>query len=827
MSNKRVVITGIGVFSPVGKDKESFKKSIIGCRCGIFPIEGFDLSGFKIKLGGEIKGYRPEEYFNSEEIGLWDKSSQYALIVTKEALEDAKLELDKLDKERVGTVIGMSSSGAEYFLPYIFDNKDLAELDIGIFRGLLNGKADAVSYKWNFMGPKSTISTACTSSGNAIGYGSDLIKSNKADIILAVGTEPLSILSFAGFYNLQTMSNAPCSPFSEPLGMTIGEGAGCFILEDYELAKKRKAKIYGEILGYGLSNDAYHLTAPDITGSGAQRAMKFALQDANLEENKIEYINTHGTGTAHNDIVETNAMKSIFPEIYNIPVSSTKSYFGHAIGAASILELAATLLCVEEGVLLPTINFTQPRKGCDLDYIPNQVRHKEISYFMSNNFGFGGNNFSIIIKRGLENNLIKNGQDERVVITGLGVVSPVGVGKEEFWQSLRENKVNVSCLKNKIESTFDKHKEPLTYFNNKPIETFQACMVNNFNAKKIVRHLNLRRLDKLSQYATVGAFLALNDGGIKIASKNCDLTGLIMGISKGTWESLISYGRSLRANPASSSVIDFPHTLANATTAKVSINLGLKGYNSTITNGVNSSLNSFLYGYEILKKGINQCLIVGAADEISVIPWLIVYDKLGMYCRTYDKFKVYDVKSNGFLLGEGSVMVVLETLSSAQARKAKIYAEVLGYGMTSDTYSSGSVDISGNQLSRAMKIALREARFSNEQIDCVYISSWGQKEYDNKDISAFNTTFRDLKVPICNIVPYCGYSEASIGLLNLIGALYSFSHSELLPIKNTSEFISDNFFVKEYLKKEINTCMVEGFSESGANYALILRRYQG
>lgn len=400
---QRVVITGLGVISSIGNSVEEFWHSIVECKSGIGPIKSIDTSLIRFANGAEVKKYNPLDHFSQKEIDLFDLFSQYALIAAREAVADAAIEWTEESKSRTCIVTGTSTGGqntqntAHYEL-YRENKERLHPLTIP--RIIPNAAASHIAKEFKITGPTYTISTACSSSNHAIGNAYWMIRNGVADRAITGGSEtPFGFMSLKSWEAIRVIAPDTCRPFSlDRPGMILGEGGAMLVLETLESAQKRKTKIFGEIIGFGMSSDAGHITRPEQ--KGAELAIKLALADASIEAGVVNYINAHGTGTAVNDSMETAAIKSVFGSHANtLAVSSTKSLHGHALGAASALEAVATTLALQNQVLPPTANFIEKDPDCDLDVVPNKSREAKIEYALSNSFAFGGLNAVIAFKR--------------------------------------------------------------------------------------------------------------------------------------------------------------------------------------------------------------------------------------------------------------------------------------------------------------------------------------------------------------------------------------------------------------------------------------------
>ena len=408
---RRVVITGLGAITPIGNTVEDFWNGIKEGKCGIDEITAFDTSDFKVKLAAEVKGYVPEEHFERREAKRLDKYSQYAIIAAREAWKDSGLDKEKENMERVGVVVGSGIGGIDTIEQ---ENRKCVEKGpdrvspMYIPMAILNMATGNVAIELGAKGESISMVTACASGTHCIGESYRMIKHGYQDVMVAGGTESsITPLSVAGFMNIKALSksedkNRASIPFDkERNGFVMGEGAGVLILEEYEHAIKRGAKIYAEIVGYGATSDAYHITSPAPDGEGGARAMKLAMQEAQVNPEEITYINAHGTSTHLNDACETMAIKTALGDEASrkVMVSSTKGNTGHLLGAAGGVEAVVCAKAIQDGFVPATINYQVPDEECDLDIVPNEGRNVEVKYAMSNSLGFGGHNSTILLKK--------------------------------------------------------------------------------------------------------------------------------------------------------------------------------------------------------------------------------------------------------------------------------------------------------------------------------------------------------------------------------------------------------------------------------------------
>lgn len=407
---KRVVITGMGAITPIGKNIEEMWKSIQNKVCGINEITLFDTTNFKTKVDAEVKNYDPLEYFDAKQAKRLDRSSQMAIIAAREAVKDAGITKENTDYDRVGIFVSSGIGGLKTIeeqckINFEKGNKRISPLFIP--NSIVNMPAGNVAIEFGFKGESVSITTACASSTHSIGEAYKTLLLGEEDVVLAGGTEAsICEIGIAGFENMKVLSgstdvNRASIPFDkERDGFVMGEGAGMLVLEELEHAKARNAKIYAEVIGFGSTTDAYHITSPCPDGECGAKAMTRALKNAGIEPSDVDYINAHGTSSHLNDSTETMAIKTAFGEhSKKVMVSSTKGNTGHLLGAAGAVEAAICVKALEKQIVPPTINYKVADEECDLDIVPNEPRNAKLNIVMSNSLGFGGHNASIVIKK--------------------------------------------------------------------------------------------------------------------------------------------------------------------------------------------------------------------------------------------------------------------------------------------------------------------------------------------------------------------------------------------------------------------------------------------
>jgi 3-oxoacyl-[acyl-carrier-protein] synthase II len=406
---RRVVVTGLGTVNPIAQNVPDYWRGLLAGHSGIAPITQFDTTAYKVHFGGEVKDWKPEAFLPSKQARHLDRFAQFAMVAAKQAIADSGFSVDKDDPFRCGAIIGSGIGGMNEF-----EEQHSRYLNGGpgrinpftIPKMIANSASGTVSIEFGLMGPNTAVSTACSSAGHAMSDAYHAIKWDLADVMIAGGSEAaittMGLGAFIACKALSTRNDTPeiaSRPFDKDRdGFVLSEGAGIVVLEEYEHARRRSAPVYAEILGVGNTADAYHITAPHEEGIGAARSMQLALKMAHLNPDQVDYINAHGTSTQLGDVAETKAIKRVFgPHAYKLAISSTKSLIGHLLGASGGVELIACALTIKNAVVHPTINYTTPDPDCDLDYVPNRPREARVRRVLSNSFGFGGHNSTLVL----------------------------------------------------------------------------------------------------------------------------------------------------------------------------------------------------------------------------------------------------------------------------------------------------------------------------------------------------------------------------------------------------------------------------------------------
>lgn len=697
--SKRVVVTGLGLICALGENTEQCWNAVVNGVTGIAPVRSVNADGCYANLGAEVAA--PNKELSEED---YDRSSLLCIKAAGEALKDSGFEVTEQNSDRIGVIIGNCVGGAVSIDEYYTANKNGGGKNTDVLKMPAAALANNVAFHYGLNGATANIVNACAAGTISLAYAADLIRSGKADAFVAGGSDSFSSLAFAGFHALHALAPNPCSPFNMSNGITLGEGAGILIIEDYEHAKARGAKIYCEVLGSGVSSDAHHITAPDPEGKGQMLAITRAIENSGLNASDIDYINAHGTGTAKNDEAEFLSLHTLFDDNDHLSVSSTKSMTGHCLGAAGSIEAVFTVKAVCEGVVPPTIGYTEENletlkeKAGNIDFVPNVKHEKEIKYAASNSFAFGGNNASIIFAKE-PRDIPDRANKERIFVTGLGEL----IGKPH------------------VEISSDDYKE--------------------FGIKMAF----YRKLDRFSQLQLISGMKALKDADVAITDENAGDIGIVVGTADGPLTEVYNFQKTVCENgTAAGSAFSFPNTVYNAAGGYFSIFAGIKGYNVTNANSVQAGLQSLCYAADVIRNGDENIMIATGTDENTDVTGYL-YDTLGVM--------------NKDMLGEGSVSVVLESETSANKRGAKKYAELVGWATAHKAVPFGKLGGSENALKTAVENACKNAGISLSDIDLVCGAANGVAAVDDLENRVYSELFGD--VPTVRVKNDCGEARAA------------------------------------------------------------------
>lgn len=734
----RCVVTGLGLISAIGNTVEECWANALKGTEGIAQVASVNTEGCYANLGAEVHCDTLEEIPLAKEV---DRVSKLCLKASKEALEDSGIVIDETNAGRVGVIMGSCVGGVVSVENYVTKGEKTEDINRMTIASIANHVADYAGAK----GVITNVGNACAAGSISIAYACELIREGVADAFIVGGADAFAAVPFSGFHALHALSEQPCSPFNHSNGITLGEGCGAIIVESYEHAAKRNARIYCDVLSAGISSDAHHITAPRQDGLGQMYAIRTALKNSGIEAKDIAYVNAHGTGTAKNDEAEFLSLHTIFDETNdNLSVSSTKAMVGHCLGAAGAIEAVFAIKALTENKIPPTIGYSQEdleqlqEKAGKIDFMPNTMKEKQMDYVMSNSFAFGGSNASIIFST-KENPTVETHNDEKIYITGLGIVSPVGNGVDNYIEKVKEAAA------------------PQT-------ESLEAAVGKEDYEKYGVKMAFYRKLDKFSIMQVISGLEALADAGVEITEENAEQLGMIIGTGDGPLTTVYEFQEQItKEGTTAGSAFNFPNTVYNAAGGYLSIKTGMRGYNVTVTNGAQSGMSSICYAFNELRQNHASFMLATGTDENSPVMEKL-YKQLGMVAD--GSAKAYE--GTGFALADGSTTIAMEVESFANARGAEKYAEVLGYAMTHEPVPYGTLAGSEQGLVHAIEDALKMAGVSTEEVDAVFGFANGYAEVDQIEQKVVGKLLAGK--PVHNVRSITGEGRAASATLSVLDA---------------------------------------------------------
>ena len=699
MSNsRRVVVTGLGLVCALGGSVDECWNNAVNGVSGIRKVKSVNTDDCYANVGAEVD--IPSSELSSEN---YDRSSLLCIKAADEALKDSGYTVTEENADRIGVIVGNCVGGALSIDVYYTAEKNGNAVAEDVLKMPAAAIANNVARHFGLNGTTANVANACAAGTISLTYAADLIRAGKADAFVAGGSDSFTSLAFAGFHALHALDADGCSPFNRSGGITLGEGAGVLIIESYEHAKARGAKIYCEVLGGGVSSDAHHITAPDPEGKGQMLAINRAIANSGLQPSDIDYINAHGTGTAKNDEAEFLSLHTIFDGNDHLSVSSTKSMTGHCLGAAGSIEAVLTVKAVCEDIIPPTIGYTNDdletlkEKAGGIDFVPNEKRGKKVNFAASNSFAFGGNNASIVFAKEPHEIPDRTNKD-RIFITGIGEL----LGKP------------------RCEITSDDYKA------------------------HGIKMAFYRKLDRFSQLQLISGMRALSDAGITITDDNAADVGIIIGTADGPLTEIVGFQKNVIENgTASGSAFSFPNTVYNAAGGYFSIFAGIKGYNVTNANSIQAGLQSLCYAADVIRNGDAKIVAASGTDENTEVTEYL-YNTLGLL--------------NGNR-GEGSVSLILENEHSANKRGAKKYAELVGWACAHKSVDFGKLTGSESALKKAIEEACASAGISTNDIEAICGFANGIPAVDELEKNAYNGLFGN--IPVISVKDELGEARAA------------------------------------------------------------------
>lgn len=735
MSAADVVVTGVGLVTAVGPTREATWARVCAGESGIGELAAWDASAYPVRLAGEARAFVPPRGERR-----MDRCHQLLLAAAREAVDDAAWGGDAPDPGRVAVVLGCSLGGTLSGEAYL-----RARLRTGRGPGrrlhpyLLDACLDVLTRAFGFRGPRTVVSTACTASTVAVAYGLELLRAGRADAVLCGGVDPLAELSFAGFSSMSNVAPGPCAPFSHPVGLTVGEGAGMLVLEPAARAGARGGRARARLLGYGLSADAGHLTSPDPGGQAQAAAARAALRMAGVGPEGVGYVNAHGTGTAGNDEVESRSIRLALGDgAERVPVSSVKGALGHTLGAAGGVEAALTVLAVERGTLPPTAGFAGARRGCTLDYVAGAARPRAVDAALSLNFAFGGNNAALVVGRADGPPPPAPPAPRRVVVTGMGVVTPLACSPGELREALAGGGTAIG-----------------------PVRVDGLCggpalaaRMADFDPARFTR-ASTRRMDRVGCLTLCAAEQALAESGMRVTPENQGRIGIVAGTVHGPVASCARfYGAVVRGGRGDPAV--FPNTVMNAGAGMASIHLRLKGCNVALSCGQAAGVSALCMAYDLVRAGAADLVLAGGADELEAVELegYAAARRVAPYARAggVEGCAPFGAGAAGMVLGEGGVFLALEALESALARGARILGEVAGWHAGADAPPA------------SMAAALASAGVGADAVDWVGAGALSHPLHDAAEARGLARVFGGRPVPVAALSSRVGVSAATAPL---------------------------------------------------------------
>ena len=743
------VVIGMGAFSPLGRNCAEMRQALLDGRDSIARVTHFDACRFIGELASSFGDEVPVE-MDAYARSWMDRATLLTVEAYREAIRQAGTDPRDFDPQRVGVCLGSSHSGlvrTEEVAQHII-RKQWERVRPRIVAATLVSHCTSIIKRMSgARGRVMTISSACASSNSALGIGADLIRRGELDLVVAGGSDTVSLSVMAGFNALRVISHDKTAPFSNPAGLNLGEGAGIVVLKRRDLEMPGSGPPLAEILGYGLSGDAWHATAPDPDGVGCEQAMTAALEDGGLTAADIDYVNAHGTGTEANDAAESRSVRRLFGD--TTPVSSTKSFFGHTLGASGVLELIASLLLAGDGVVPHGLRMDAVREGCaQLDYVRNVPRKGRPGVIMVNNFGFGGNNSSLIVRAGRSRvsrqpNLRRS---DSVVATGIGVMSAAGAGVARFRRALETGN---ALARKDPESGIDAAYCPGPSFSDPGLRRF-------------ARGAPATRFAVVALGEALGADRAVYDHDPR--------SGLVGGVIFSAQKPMEKYMESVFADPALANAHHFPMTTMNAMGSACSLAFGITGYTTTVCGAA----AGLAYAADLARDGRQDRVAMVSADELS--PRLLkVYQCAGVVRGAAERRR-----GRANALGEFAAAVTLERASSARARGARPMARLAGWAHFQDPIDL-SVARDGSALRRAIEAAHRMAGITASQVGLVSLLDRGVAPARQACRHALNAVFRDGMPPIVRPDEVFGFAPSCGAVMTVAVALAGLERSDDAP----------------------------------------------
>ena len=733
------VVVGMGAFSPLGRDCAEMRQALLDGRDSIARVTHFDACRFIGELASSFGDDVPVDV-DADARSWMDRATLLTVEAYREAIRHAGVRLRELDPERIGVCLGSSHSGlvrTEEIAQHVLRNQWERIRPRNVAATLVSHCTSIIKRMSGARGRVMTISSACASSNTAVGIGADLIRRGELDLVIAGGSDTVSLSVMAGFNALRVISRDKTAPFSNPAGLNLGEGAGIVVLKRGDLEMPGCGPALAEVLGYGLSGDAWHATAPDPDGAGCEQAMVAALEDGGLAAADIDYVNAHGTGTEANDAAESRSLRRVFGDA--TPISSTKSFFGHTLGASGVLELIASLLLAGDGVVPHGLRMDAVREGCaHLDYVRGVPREGRPDVVMVNNFGFGGNNSSLIVRagRGRASRRPHRRRPDEVVVTGVGIVSAAGEGAGRFRRALEAGS---PLVRRDPDSGIDAAYCP-------------GSRVTDARLRRFTRGAPATR------YAVIALDEAL--GADKAAWDHDPRSGLVGGLIFAAQKPTEKYMESVYADPSLASAHYFPMTTMNATGSACSLAFGVTGYTTTVCGAA----AGLAYASDLARNGRQDRVAMVSTDELS--PRLLkVYRRAGVVRGAAERRR-----GRADALGEFAAALTLERASSVRGRGVRPIARLAGWAHFQDPLDL-SVARDGSGLRRAIDAACRMAGIAATRVGLVALLDRGVAPARHACRRALHRVFAEAMPPVVRPDEVFGFAPSCGAMMTVAAAL--------------------------------------------------------
>lgn len=799
MNKKRIVITGMGAVTANGLNSELFLRNTYDNISGLDCCTRYDVSKLRGKMVGEVDYEALEKKIpNDDQV---EKTIYLAYVAACEALEQANISYEELQNKNVAIVIGSLFGGynvSTHVQKKFLEGNGIEALtfkEVEYYSPC--GIPNYLAKKFKIKGPTLVISNACASGGSAVGVATDLIRYNLVDMAIAGGTDELNQLSLAGFNSLNSISKEACRPYTKSAGITIGEGAGIFVLESLDDAKNRGSKPISEVMDYELNSDAFHVTAPDPNGDGAYRSISNILERNNISLTDLAYINGHGTGTPANDKAEVKAVKRLFAnsEIKG-KLTSNKAHIGHCMGAAGAIELIASVDSFRSNNVSPTYSEGEVKENRDV-HIVTKTETLDGNVVISNSFAFGGNNVSVAVASvdycdQLNNNM--QAVDDEIVITGIGCIGNKHKSFEEYKQLLE--KCDIEFLEN------DNYKGKY--------QCVHQGVIPEYNYAEYMSPDFYRRTDTISKLSMISSAEALKNAQLVINKANTNKVGLVYGTGTGPMLTIAELnGHILKQGLAGMNAFSFPNSVNNAAPGYITMNSKIKGSTITIEADGATLVSSIIYAKILLSMKKVDHVVVTVADDYCEI-YHAAYDKLG-YLSKNSRSDSFFQGENNMILASGSVSFVLEREKTAEERGCKKYAKVKSGILEGNDNSIMKLSIDNNKMYRSIENTLEKEKLSLDDLDVYFTPACGIGITDRIENRNIVSKIKD-KVKVSSARPFVGYNRTLLPAYSLVSALIALNDGPLYTIEN-------NQFVKT--SEKINNALIGSYS-FGETFANII-----